>query len=137
MNAFFSGIGGSALLFVLTLVSGILLSLSGKPYPTMIFNIHKLIAVGTVFIIVRNIYRLQQAAPLRAFVGPGTLIITGVLFLTLIISGGLLSLQDGGLLNLEGSMLGAIHSVHQVAPILTLIAAGLTLTLLPGTSAAS
>lgn len=112
MNAFFSEIGGSALLFVLTLVSGILLSLSGKPYPTLIFNIHKLIAVGTVFIIVRNIYRLQQAAPLRAFVGPGTLIITGVLFLTLIISGGLLSLQDGGLLNLEGSMLGVIHSVH-------------------------
>lgn len=132
MNAFFSGVTGSVLLFVLTLLSGIWVSHAGKPYPTVIFTIHKLVAVGAVFIIVRNIYRLQQATPLRAYIGPGALLITGLLFLALIVSGSLLSLQDGGLLHLQMSLLSTIHTIHQVSPLLVLIAAGLSLSLLVG-----
>jgi hypothetical protein len=136
MNVYFSGIAGSALLFILTLASGILLSQLGKPYHTVIFNAHKLIAVGAVFVIVRNIYRLQHAAPLRASVGPGVLLIIGLLFVTLIISGSLLSLQNGGLLTLQMSMLKLIHTVHRATPLLALIAAGLALTLLTRSAAA-
>lgn len=134
--AFLSGPGGSALLFILTVLSGVLLSLLGKPYQSLIFTIHKLIAVGAIFIIIRNIYRLQQVAPTRAFTGPGMLLITGLLFLTLIVSGSLLSVQAAGLLSLQGSMLQSIHTVHRLTPLLALIAAGLSLSLLAGSSAA-
>lgn len=136
MNAFFSGSGGSALLFVITVTSGILLSHSGRPYPTVIFNVHKLIAVGAVFVIVRNIYRLQQAAPLRAYVGPGALLITGLFFVALIVSGGVLSMQDGGLLSLQTPLLETMHTVHQLAPVLVLLSAGLSLGLMAGARAA-
>jgi hypothetical protein len=136
MNAFFSGTGGSALLFVLTVTSGILLSHSGRPYPTVIFNIHKLIAVGAVFIIVRNIYHLQQATALRAYAGPGALLVTGLLFAALVISGSVLSMQNGGLLSLQAPLLETMHTVHQVAPVLTLIAAGLSLGFMAGARAA-
>lgn len=132
MNAFFSGVGGSALLFAIALVSGVWLSHSGYPYPSLVFTVHKLIAVGTVFVVVRNIYRVQQAAPLRAFVGPGALLITGLLFIALIVSGGLLSLQSGGLLNLPRPLHESVHLVHRVSPLLALMAAGFTFWLLPG-----
>lgn len=136
MNAFFSGLGGSALLFVLTVTSGLLLSGSGRPYPTVIFNLHKLIAVGAIFIIVRNIYHLQQAAPLRAYVGLGALLFTGLLFVALIVSGSVLSMQNGGLLSLQAPLLETIHTVHQLAPVPALIAAGLSLGLMASARAA-
>ena len=41
-------ITGAGLLFLFTIGTGIWLSNSGKPYNTLIFNIHKLIALGTV-----------------------------------------------------------------------------------------
>ena len=37
-------------LFILTLVFGFWLSRSGKPYHTLIFNVHKLIALAAVVV---------------------------------------------------------------------------------------
>ena len=112
------------LLFLLTLLSGVLLSHSGKPYPTLIFNVHKLIAVGTVVVIGINVYRLYPTMSLPAFLGLAIIALTGVLFLALIVTGGLLSLN----ISLAGSSL----KVHQVVPLLALAASALSLYLLAG-----
>jgi hypothetical protein len=50
---------GSA--FAITLVSGVVLSNLGKPLNSLIFTIHKLIAIGTV-ILLSGVDRLRSAA---------------------------------------------------------------------------
>lgn len=130
MSTLFSGVTGYGALFVVTLLSGVLLSHSGNPYNSFIFTIHKLVAVATVILIGRYVYRLNQSVEVNPFVAPGALLITGLLFVALIISGALLSLQDGALLNLQRPLLQAIHAIHQLTPMLALLSTGLTVYLL-------
>lgn len=61
---------------------------------------------------------------------------SGLFFVALVVSGSVLSMQDGGLLSLQAPLLVTIHTVHKVAPVLTLVAAGLSLSLLAGARAA-
>lgn len=130
MSAVLSGFGGYVGMFVVTLLSGILLSHLGQPYNSLIFTIHKLIAVATLILVARYVYKLNQAIDVSSFIGPGALLVTGLLFVALIISGALLSLQGGALLSLQAPLLQTIHTIHQVTPMLALISAGLTVYLL-------
>jgi hypothetical protein len=110
------------LLFVLTLVSGVWLSHSGKPYNGAIFTIHKLIALATVIIIGVNVYHLYRAVDARTLVALSVIVVSGLLFLALFISGALLSL--------EISVPEAILKIHQVAPLLALVSSTVTIYLL-------
>lgn len=110
------------LLFVFTLLSGMWLSHLGKPFNGMVFTIHKLIAVATVIIIARNVYQLYKVVDVQALVTPGTILITGLLFATLIVTGALLSLKI--------SLPDAIHTIHQVTPWLALAATTMSIYLL-------
>jgi hypothetical protein len=47
------------IIFLLTLVFGIWLSNSGKPYNGILFNIHKLIALGAVIATTMQIYKID------------------------------------------------------------------------------
>jgi hypothetical protein len=112
----------AGLLFLFTILSGVWLSNSGKPLNSVIFTIHKLIALATVILIVMSVYNLYKALALRTFVELAVITATGLLFLALIITGALLSRNV--------PLPGAILRVHQVAPLLALVSSAITVYLL-------
>jgi hypothetical protein len=118
------------LLLILTLVSGVWLSHSGKPFNSMIFTIHKLLALATVIIIGVNVYHLYRAMDANTLVALGVIAVSGLLFLALFISGAVLSLIPAGLLSLEKPASEAILRIHQVTPLLALVSAMGTIYLL-------
>jgi hypothetical protein len=124
------------LLLVLTLISGVILSNLGKPFNGLIFTVHKLIAVGTVIGLSVNVYHLSKAAELHTF-ALAMIATSGLLFLALIVSGGLLSVVDGGLLSLDKPLLQAVLRVHQVAPLLVVVSSTISIYLLISSEALS
>ena len=117
-------------LILLTLTSGVWLSHSGKPYNSMIFTVHKLIALATVIIIGVNVYHLFRTIDGNTLIALSVIAVSGLLFLALFISGALLSLIPAGLLSLEKPMSEVILKVHQVAPLLALVSSTVTMYLL-------
>ena len=109
-------------LILLTLTSGVWLSHSGKPYNSMIFTVHKLIALATVIIIGVNVYHLFRTIDGNTLIALSVIAVSGLLFLALFISGALLSL--------EISVPEAILKIHQVAPLLALVSSTVTIYLL-------
>lgn len=109
-------------LFVLTLLSGLWLSHLGKPYNSGIFSIHKLIALATIVIIGMSVYNLYKGLDLQAFISVIVIALTGMIFLGLIVTGALLSLN----IPLGGTAL----KIHQIAPLLALISSAITIYML-------
>jgi Na+/glutamate symporter len=116
-----SKIIGTVLLFILTIVSGIWLSNSGKPLNTLIFNIHKLVALVSVIfiaIVIRNLLRNVEINHVILTL----IIVTGLFVLILFISGALLSL--GKPVN------NIILTIHATTPIPTVITTAITIYLI-------
>jgi hypothetical protein len=110
------------LLFLLALVSGVWLTHSGKPYNGVIFNIHKLIALGTVIFTSIYIANLYKAADPKIITILFIMIAAGLLFLALFVSGALLSIgKPASTVTLR---------IHQVAPLLALGASAVSIYLL-------
>ena len=104
-----------------TLLSGVWLSHLGRPLNVPVFTIHKLIALGTVILLSAAIHQLRRNGALNA---PSTIavIVTGLLVLSLFVSGALLSTgRQAGL---------ALLTVHRVAPLLAAISAASAISLL-------
>lgn len=118
------------LLVLLTLISGVWLSHSGKPFNSIIFTVHKLLALATVIIIGVNVYHLLGAIEGNTLAALSIVAVSGLLFLALFISGALLSLIPAGLLSLEKPMPEIILKIHQVAPLLALVSSTATMYLL-------
>jgi hypothetical protein len=99
----------SAGLFLLTLSSGFWLSQSGKPYSSLIFNLHKMIAVVTVGYVLINSIKTFRFGDIS----------TGLL-MALILSAFLLLVlvATGGMLILEVELDGLPLKVHQITPLL-------------------
>ncbi len=112
MNISVSRIVVVGLLLLFTLASGVWLSNSGKPYNTVIFTLHKLITLGTIIFIVATVGQLRPSVDIQALT-IGAIAITGLLFLTQLVSGALLSLN----IHLSGTAL----RIHQVASLLASI----------------
>lgn len=108
-------------LFLVTLGSGVALSHAGRPLNTAIFTVHKLAALATVIVIGRNMYLLSRSVDMQTFVLIA-IAITGVLFLILFVSGAFLSF--------ENSIPQVALRVHQIMPLLALIASSTALYLL-------
>jgi len=121
MNMSISRIVVTGLLFLFTLVSGVWLSHSGKPYNSAIFTIHKLIALGAVISTAVTVYHLRTGVDIQTF-AVGAIVVAGVLLLSLFVSGALLSIGKPEHV--------AILTIHRVAPLLAVIATALTLYLL-------
>ena len=112
---------GAGLLYLFIFLSGIWLSHSGKPYSVIIFAIHKLISVVAVVFLGRTIYQISQVAKLSG-VGLVAVVVTSLLFLGTIASGGLLSTDK--------PMPAAISTMHQITPFLTVLSTAVTIYLL-------
>jgi hypothetical protein len=121
MNITVSRIMIIGLLLLSTLVSGVWLSSRGRPYNSALFNIHKLIALGAVIVTAATVYQLRANGDIRTLTG-GAIVITGMLFLALFVSGASLSIGRPDH--------AAILMVHRAAPLLAVIFTVLSLYLL-------
>ena len=107
----------------MTLASGVWLSHSGKPLNTVVFTIHKLIALGAVITTAIQIYKGLQSTEIQTLLI--TLIVfTGLCVLALFVTGALMSL---GKLSYD-----VMLTIHKVAPLLLAISMALTIYLLAG-----
>ncbi len=78
------------ILLLLTLVFGLWVSLSGKPYNGILFNIHKLIALATLVVTAIQITRLLKGTPVPVL--PIVLIsLAGLCVLALFFTGAMMS----------------------------------------------
>ena len=109
----YAGIG-----FLLTLISGVVLSKMGRPLNSAVFGAHKIIAVGTIVLIGLNIRDLAQVVGLQA-VHPALIWGTGLLLLALVVSGSLLSFDK--------LVLPLTLRVHQIVPLLALAFSALSI----------
>jgi len=106
------------LLFACKFAAGYWLTRSGKPYSVSILAIHKIISLAIVAMIGIIIYRLRRD------VGTGsteivTTVITGLLFL--------LAIASGGLVSTDKPANAAILTVHRVLPFLTVLSTAVTI----------
>ena len=106
------------LLFLLKSLSGIWLSRSGRPINAVILTIHKIISLLTVVLISITIHHLRRDVGMSA-VEIGAIIVTGLLFLFTILSGGLLSADKPAHT--------AVLTFHKVAPFLTILSTAVTI----------
>jgi ABC-type multidrug transport system permease subunit len=121
MDTIQSRIISAGFLFIFIFLSGFGLRRSGKPYNALLFNIHKLIGVGTLvylFLMVRQVHRLAPLAQNEITAA----VVTGLCFVVTIIAGGLVSI--------ERPMPAAVKWTHKLMPYLTLLSSAATLTLL-------
>ena len=109
----YAGVG-----FLLTLISGVVLSKMGRPLNSAVFGAHKIIAVGTIVLIGLNIRDLAQVVGLQA-VHPALIWGTGLLLLVLVVSGSLLSFDK--------LVLPITLRVHQIVPLLALAFSALSI----------
>ena len=110
-------------LFILTLVFGFRLSHSGKPYHTLIFNVHKLIALAAVVVTViqiLNALRIGATQPILSV----PLIVIGLCAVALFVTGALMSANKA-----TGR---AALTIHKITPLLAVLAALGALYLLGG-----
>lgn len=109
------------ILFLLTLAFGVGLSLAGRPYHGLLFNVHKLIALGAVIAAAFQFSKMLKGGDSLAFVVP-LLVLAGLGVVALFASGAFMSLEklDYGLL----------LAVHRLAPVLVAVAVGLAVYLL-------
>lgn len=84
-------ITGISILFIITVIAGIVLTLLGRPLNAVLFNVHKLIGIGMVVLSVIASVRLFKLetlpeGPVKLFV-----VIAAISLIALIATGGLLS----------------------------------------------
>jgi hypothetical protein len=116
---------GAGAAFLLIFLAGYWLSRSGKPYSTIVFNVHKLVAVAAVVLLGVNVYRIHRAGTLNA-IELSAAIVAGLFFLGTMATGGALSIPTGK------PMPAIVHRLHQVTPYLTVLSTAATLYLLRG-----
>ncbi len=109
------------ILFLLTLVFGFWLSKVGKPYNGLLFNFHKLIALGAVVMMVVQFPKILKIAdsPVLLIV---FLVVAAFCVVALFASGALMSL---GKLDYTLTL-----TIHRIAPVVLTIALGLMVYLL-------
>lgn len=118
------GVIGVGLAFVLIFVTGILLWRSGKPFSTALITIHKLVGIAAGIWLGVIVNQARQAAPLGG--GAIAAIVVTVLFFVVIVAA-------GGLLSIDKPMPVAVRRLHQVVPVLAVLAtAGMLVLLLGG-----
>ena len=111
------------IVFLLTLVSGFWLSSAGKPLNSLIFNIHKLIALGAVVFIVIQIHNAAKSAGVQ-----GLLIGLFVLAATCVIA----LFATGARMSIGKSAYTTFLLIHQISPGVLLIAIAGIIYLLSG-----
>ncbi len=99
--------------FLLTLAFGVWVSQGGKPYNSILFSIHKLIALGAVILTAIQIPRALQNAELNAALIT-LIVVMGLCVVALFATGALMSADK---LNYV-----VMLTVHRIAPLVAVIA---------------
>lgn len=123
MDAITTKLVAAGILFLFTLISGVIVSRSGRPLSIGLVTAHKLIAVGTIILIGIAVNQLYKTADGKILIELGVTVISGLLFLALIATGALLTRE-------EMQLPEVVLKIHQVAPLLALVSSTLTLFLL-------
>ncbi|MFN2146728.1 MAG: hypothetical protein ACK2T7_15365 [Anaerolineales bacterium] len=100
------------ILFVVIFIFGYMLSGQGKPYGVLLFNAHKLLALGTMVYLGIMIYRRHQVEPLDSGQLAWIIATAAIAMVTIVIGG----LQDTDL-----NLPAALKFTHKVFPYLTVI----------------
>lgn len=111
------------IIFLSTLASGVWLSNSGKPLNTVIFTIHKLIALAAAIFTGMAIYNLIKIAEIQFFI-VALIVIVGLCVLALFVTGALMSSDK--------PVNDIFLTIHKVAPFLLAIAMVETIYILMG-----
>jgi hypothetical protein len=111
------------IVFLLTLVFGFWLSLAGKPYNGLLFNLHKLIALGAVILAGRQFYLLMKGLSPQGWL-IALIVIAAIGVLALFASGAFMSIG-----NLDYQ---AMLTIHRIALPLEVISMAAIIILLIG-----
>ena len=114
LSTFFTPIVG----FFITVAFGLWLGRVGKPYNGILFNIHKLIALGAVILTAVQIYNLLKDSQAQALLFI-SIIVAAIIVIVLFASGAFLSI---GKLKYE-----TMKTIHNIAPVLAVIAMALAI----------
>ena len=104
------------ILWFLTLSSGVWLSSGGKPYNGILFNVHKLIALGVVVVAVIQFVQVFKDTSPQA-VGIALLVLGGVCAVALFATGALMSMGK-----LDYTVTLTIHRIASVVMVVAMAA---------------
>ncbi len=99
--------------FLLTLVIGFWLSNAGKPYNGILFNIHKLIALGAVILTAVQLFTALKTTDIQVI--PILLIVVAVVSVIALFA-------TGALMSMDKMSYQVMLIIHRVAPILAAVA---------------
>jgi len=113
----------AGMLFLFTLISGVVVSRSGRPLNIWLVTAHKLIAVGMVVLIGIAVNQLYKSSNGKLFIEMSLMVISALLFLALIATGAFLTRE-------EMQLPALVLNIHKVAPLLALVSSTITVYLL-------
>ena len=111
------------IVFLLTLVFGFWLSHLGKPYNGILFNIHKLIALGAVVAMAIQIYNILKVMEPQSLI-----VILAILAVICVIA----LFASGAFMSIRNLNYQVMKSIHNAVPVLLVIAMALTIYFLSG-----
>ena len=109
------------LLFIVSVLSGINISKSGKPYNVPVFTIHKIAGLAAIVLIAIAIYKIQEPIELK-ILELGAIVFTGIFLVSVFISGVLLSINK--------TVNELILTIHKITWILSMVFTIITVYLL-------
>jgi hypothetical protein len=107
--------------FLLTLAFGFWLSRKGRPYNGLLFNVHKLIALGTVILAAMGLYQLLGTLDVNTLIVI-MLVLAALSVVALFLSGAFMSAEKGEY--------RVMKLIHNIGPFVVVIAMGYTVYLL-------
>ena len=122
MEAIATKLIAAGILFLLTLISGVILSHADRPLNVGLVTIHKLIAVVGIVLIGMAVNQLYKNVDGKLLIELSVIVLSGILFLALIATGALLTREE--------MLPEFVLKIHQVAPMLALLASSVSIYLL-------
>jgi hypothetical protein len=123
MDTITSKLIGAGILFLFTLLSGVILHHSSRPLSIGLVTVHKLIAVGTAVLVGMAVNQLYKTVDGKAILEIGFMVISALLFLALIATGAFLTRE-------EMQLPEVVLQIHRIAPLLAPVSSSLTVYLL-------
>jgi hypothetical protein len=123
MDIILSKLTGAGLLFLLTIVTGIFLSISGRPLNIGLVTVHKLVAAAAMVLVGMSIKQVGEASGGTAVVEKGLVVVSAILCLGLVATGALLTREE---LQLPEWIL----NFHRLAPAAALVTSTVALFML-------
>ncbi|MCX6557845.1 MAG: hypothetical protein NTW95_10515 [Candidatus Aminicenantes bacterium] len=107
--------------FIVIFLTGYGLRRQGQPFPVVVLTAHKLITVATIAFLAKTVLGMTKLAPLSQG-QPTACIITGLLFIGAVATGGILSAAK--------NLPPLVRTLHWVLPFLTALSTAAALYLL-------